>query len=789
MASPRDIVHQLNQARRIVLGDAKIYPQVVPGVLNVIGANAHLELRRWGSDFLAETFASPVLGADEKQKLCLGVLDTLRSYLNRKEEVGEDEDPSVVKSAVQCAASIYPFVFRHTVVNAGDSETWGKMAGIKSSILRRMDTAPAGVRICCIKFVARVVQTQTPGLIADPRRPEQNEISLALVPREHPTIPPTNLEAEASGLLDRLLGVLQDNDTDALVVTATLNSLSTLVQRRPSISTKILMTVLNFNPLKLAGTPMTGKVRVAIRSMTRTTMSFLLNVLKRNPQHQLAIRLQQRTEQLRHGLIEVFSENGLGKRKEPDEPTDGLDDAKRRRIEISTANGTTPQQQPPPRPSHPPLPPGPVTVAQLFTLSRDPSAAGFHVGPIPLQIVAQLVPPLLQSIDQRRFDDAINAVRARILERGRLPAADANHAARTATGEDEDDDYDPSLGFPGHDQVMNRLDQMPPEGVGHDIAVTAFTLPPAPPMTEEQRRRNGKMALTRVFGTLAELDRETKGKSGGKKAGDGDVKKGFNRLSAAAAAAGGQDREGWLTLVIRLATRATFGLDGPEGDEEEEMKMKVEGEGDESALMRHGQQGFELANGIREALVTYVVDDFRRRIDVAIAWLSEEWYADRLALQSRRQSNDSSDDDGDDDTARPKPAGAVPITALPNYHHWSLRMLETLSPYLDVKDGRHLIRFLSEIPQISREHLDVVRLIANDPERVGLASQALLYLIMLRPPVREMAIDTAEELWRGNEDARGPVGKILGRWRPGVLVEGGGAKGEGGGGGEVKVEG
>jgi len=31
------------------------------------------------------------------------------------------------------------------------------------------------------------------------------------VPRDHPVIPPSNLEAEASGLLDRLMGVLQDN--------------------------------------------------------------------------------------------------------------------------------------------------------------------------------------------------------------------------------------------------------------------------------------------------------------------------------------------------------------------------------------------------------------------------------------------------------------------------------------------------------------------------------------------------------------------------------------------------
>jgi len=43
------------------------------------------------------------------------------------------------------------------------------MAAIKLNILKRWDTAATGVRICCVKFVQKVVQVQTPGAIADPR--------------------------------------------------------------------------------------------------------------------------------------------------------------------------------------------------------------------------------------------------------------------------------------------------------------------------------------------------------------------------------------------------------------------------------------------------------------------------------------------------------------------------------------------------------------------------------------------------------------------------------------------
>ena len=107
---------------------------------------------------------------------------------------------------------------------------WNQMASIKSNILKRWDTATTGVRICCIKFVQKVVQVQTPGIIADPRvrktspafriepsahlvlqRPDQNEVSIAMVPRDHLLIPTPRLEPEASGLLDRLLNIFSED--------------------------------------------------------------------------------------------------------------------------------------------------------------------------------------------------------------------------------------------------------------------------------------------------------------------------------------------------------------------------------------------------------------------------------------------------------------------------------------------------------------------------------------------------------------------------------------------------
>ncbi|KAF2481122.1 hypothetical protein BDY17DRAFT_300727 [Neohortaea acidophila] len=741
MAS-EDTIRQLNSARDIVLRDPAIYPQIVPGVLPVIGASQPLGLRRWGADFLAETFASPVVSPEDKEKMCLGVLDTLQGYLNRKEQSGGEEDVNVLKSAIQCFASIYPYVFRYVVTHAEESvkEVWAKVMGMKSGILRRMDSAPAGVRICCIKFVARVVQVQTPGLIADPRKPDQNEVSLALVPREHAILVPSNLEAEASGLLDRLLTVLEDNPADALTVTSTLNALSPLIHRRASISTKILATILSFNPVQ------TGKDRLNAKSMTRTTISLLNNVLKRIPTHTLALRIQNQIDRLRHLLAESLLDQPNALKRGPDEPIDGLHANKRLQLDAE-ASGAAAQQ----RRADGPLPLGPVSFKDLYTLTADPRAAGFHVGILPEQIVAQLVPPLLQNVNSTQFDQALNLLRTRILELQRRPLPSAVDAARVGPGDgigdEEDEEYDPNvLGIGETDQVNPITSD---ERQGH-LRLEVMKLPAEPPLNENERLEYGEHARQRLFGTLRDLDDELDKKRAGK-AGVAERERigGFGQSMGAGIA--GHERESWITLLVRMATRSAFETkEGADDEEEEEDEAAVKRENDDRSLATKTKSGQHSSSSfpdkIRDALQTYIMYDWRRRIDTAIAWLNEEWYTERLS----------------------RPASST-TKALPTYTHLTLSTLDQLTPYLDTKDGRYLIRFLSEVPHLPAGIFPRIKKIAEDPERVQLACQALLYLIMLRPPVREAAIQCAREMWRENRDARTGVEKILVRWAPDEL--------------------
>lgn len=110
-ASAAEMIKQLEAARKLALADPQVYNQVLPGILPIIGPAAHVEVRRWGADFLAEAFASPSLPNAQKEQLTPEVLPTLRAMLE-----APDQDPEVTKSVVQAAASLYPLVFRRMYV-------------------------------------------------------------------------------------------------------------------------------------------------------------------------------------------------------------------------------------------------------------------------------------------------------------------------------------------------------------------------------------------------------------------------------------------------------------------------------------------------------------------------------------------------------------------------------------------------------------------------------------------------------------------------------------------------
>ena len=325
----------------------------------------------------------------------------------------------------------------------------------------------------------------------------------------------------------------------------------------------------------------------------------------------------------------------------------------------------------------------------MFTLTREEALKSFDVNLIPLDLVVRITASVYHNLDASHLDAAINGVRSRYLDISKQPPPPGPALIPVDPAYEEDDDYEPEY-VPGPQedeaQIRNRLDPSPADelsGPEPDLALRAFKLAQPPPITFEEAEGMGKGAISRVFSMMNTLEEPAKA-----------PKAGLNRLAGS-----NFDREAWVTVITRLATRASPDMPNDEDVEEEEKAL----------LLR--AQGHSLGDGIRETLWRYVVEDFRHRIDVAISWLNEEWYNDQLQSRAAKEP-DATNGEG------------PPLVAQANYEKWTLKLLDAIVPYLDAND-KVLVRFLGEIPEVSQAVLDRVKNLARDPDRVSLAVKAI----------------------------------------------------------------
>lgn len=139
-------------------------------------------------------------------------------------------------------------------------------------------------------------------------------------------------------------------------------------------------------------------------------------------------------------------------------------------------------------------------------------------------------------------------------------------------------------------------------------------------------------------------------------------------------------------------------------------------------LMRLGIRGIsenqDMADFVRETLYAYMMEDVHSRAGVLLEWLNEEWYYERLILENKEKSQETS-----------------------NYMKWSVKILQELIPSLENQHRRLFIRLMSELPELSNDHINTIRSICMDPARSTLGFQTLKFLLMFRPPVKPSILE------------------------------------------------
>ena len=96
-------------------------------------------------------------------------------------------------------------------------------------------------------------------------------------PRQENTV--TTTTTTNDGESSRITGVLIIN-SDATLITATLNNLAQLIKTRNPIAPKIVSAVLSFNPLAIVSRSNTIQNRLMMQCMEKTVRVLLLNIVR-----------------------------------------------------------------------------------------------------------------------------------------------------------------------------------------------------------------------------------------------------------------------------------------------------------------------------------------------------------------------------------------------------------------------------------------------------------------------------------------------------------------------------
>ncbi|GJJ11108.1 hypothetical protein Clacol_005339 [Clathrus columnatus] len=676
-------------------------------------------LKRWVLDLLHFALARSSLPPETRTQLGAQSLDALAGLLN-------DSSPATVKVVIQCFATIYPLLFRLYCSNRTLRQPWETLLKAKAQILELI-TAPhasAGVKVAALKFMQRVILVQTRG-ISDPRLQNKADPNLALCPSDHPFISSSQLETEGMKLLERAITILfSSRSVDML--TAIVNSWSTLAKLRPPLIAVIVTSLAQWNPrqLEVPSALSIKSVEKAIRILLNHISRCVVDFMQRHRRilinaqsmpssaphiHQIQSALQKQTERMEI----VAHEEKM--RKE----TAALEASRKRglpqSVEVDQGNAKRVKTE------H-----NPDTLSE-FLLNFDFSA-------LPVGLVADIVIANLQLLTEQTLNGAIEAFRKTnppASSRTVVPPAVAPGqpalvaASETLPVKIEEEPVDPLQMDMDEDDIEYEPDRLNDQLAGGEatthlgqtdeppLTLVNFQLPPPRPLSGVDRRAAIRSAITRIRTTGEEFGPPPE-------------------LAGPKPYIGLPPQEMWILLLVRMVTRAKPVEEQEASDDDDSNNSKKEEEA--------GQEIKEDLE-IRETLCDYILDDFPSRVRIASVWMNEEWFNDRLRLQYNPRWQ-------------------------PQYESWLQKIVAAHQERLNAKD-KAFTQFLLDLPALPDSILALLREFCTDPDKTQVGFLTLREFVTLRPPLRHQALGILLELTTHPSKAiRTPAINTVKRWVP-----------------------
>ncbi|KAF6079576.1 symplekin [Phyllostomus discolor] len=679
MTTSERVVDLLNQAA-LITSDSKI--TVLKQVQELI-INKDPTLL---DNFLDEIIAFQVDKSIEVRKFVIGFIEEackrdielLLKLIANLNMLLRDENVNVVKRAILTMTQLYKvalqWMVKSRVISELQEACWDMVSAMAGDIILMLDSDNDGVRTHAIKFVEAFIVTLSPRMADSevPRRHEQ-DISLDRVPRDHPYIQYNVLWEEGKAALEQLLKFMVHPAISSINLTTALGSLANIARQRPMFMSEVIQA---YETLHANLPPTLAKSQVS--SVRKNLKLHLLSVLK----HPASLEFQAQITTLLVDLGTPQAEiarnmpNSKDARKRPRDDSDSS--LKKMKLEPNLGEDDEDKD----------LEPGPSGTskasAQISGQSDTDITAEFLQPLLTPDNVANLVlismvylPETMPASFQAIYTPVESAgTEAQIKHLARLMATQM-----TAAG----------LG-PGVEQTKQSKEEPKEEKVAKPESVLI------------KRRLSAQGQAISVVGSLSAMSTLEEEAPQAKRRPEPIIPVTQPRL----AGAGGRKKIFRLSDVLKPLTDAqveAMKLGAVKRILRAEKAVACSGAAQQARVKILASLVTQFDSGLKAEVLAFILEDVRARLDLAFAWLYQEYNAYLAAGASG---------------------------TLDKYEDCLIRLLSGLQEKPDQKDGI-FTKVVLEAPLITESALEVIRKYCEDESRTYLGMSTLRDLIFKRP--------------------------------------------------------
>ncbi|KAG7663312.1 uncharacterized protein J8A68_003144 [[Candida] subhashii] len=751
---PDQIINQLNQAKSLAFDQPETYAQVYRQILPFVNRQEQ-SIQSWCVQFIHESFIkNSRLKHADRVDLAIDSLDALINLTNIVKDIHE------FINVIEISCITYQLVFQYVAENDGCNQIWSKLTELKNSLVNKFQTnfpldpsdntehdlsRNVATKLELLKFIMIVIDYQSKTQVVGEPLASGSGFSLNRVSPDHSLIKYSNMEYESVSLLNLILKTFNHDIIITPLVSATLNHCIIIMKKKPQYASKILGIIDKYdtNSKLQSNYQSIEQFKLAKKYIDRVIKIFLQHCFKNglipsNFQH-LNKRIQvlvDRGNDIRKKNIFTIVEPNIKKRK-----FEGFYNPSKR---IKT-----------------------MDYKNLYILNDlNNELNNFDLTTVPQHILTSMVINALQKVPVPRLSKALEIISDRYTNAlestpapgpistptppvsvkrptpqpktlPKVPVSTFNAPVATQVKSEFNQQEPAPSDEPSEEDRSEEEEEEEEEGYNPEAV---YTLPP-PKELSFQDKKNHISIIIKNFFNLAKSQAPiaTEDDNEEENDADTDINKELTKIAIKS-----WKKDSWILLLTRLATRGMRTKSSETTKAEDDDDYDIEQSPDDKTNQ-------EMSDMIRQAIFDYFLEDIHSRIDLIIEWMNEEWYSEKV-FQEARNIKENKKPDIEVDT--------------PIYNKWADKVLESMINFIEPNDKKIFIRLLSDLPYLNKDLIGKIKSLCFDPARSEIGFLALQFLIMYRPPVKDICVGVLQELSEcDQEDVKEEAAKKLSKFK------------------------